>query len=151
MLEGTDIVTIVKGRISVPTRHRDILQADNEDVVLTADPRYCLLLLPLRTWMPIRERILERAKVSNLARMKRTLMVGGQRRDKLDNAGRLLITPDLLKYVFKKDQDGGKLKNKLHLVGVGDHLELWSEDGLDKVAEMANESENAPDNEELLF
>ena len=47
-----------KGRLSVPTRHRDALVAMAQgQVTLTKHPHGCLMLFPRTEWLQFRERI----------------------------------------------------------------------------------------------
>ena len=48
-----------KGRVAVPTRHRDALMSSvNGQLTLTKHPAGCLLVLPRPTWMELRERLM---------------------------------------------------------------------------------------------
>ena len=49
------------------------------------------------------------------------LLVGYARDEEMDSAGRVLIAPEL--------RDFAKLEKQVHLVGQGDHFELWSDEG----------------------
>ena len=49
-----------KGRLTIPTRYRDMLLAHCAgQLVLTADADGCLLLYPQPEWQPIREKLMQ--------------------------------------------------------------------------------------------
>ena len=52
MFRGVTALTLdAKGRLAIPTRHRDVLApAGTGNLVLTADPSRCLLLYPRAAW-----------------------------------------------------------------------------------------------------
>src|SRR6185503_1267715 len=58
MFQGATALNLdAKGRLAVPTRHRDGLQSgDGGKQVLTAHPHRCVLLYPAPAWEPIRAR-----------------------------------------------------------------------------------------------
>ena len=58
MFQGaTELTLDAKGRLAVPTRHRDNLLAGGSAVVLTAHPDGCVLLYPRLAWEPIGARV----------------------------------------------------------------------------------------------
>ena len=51
MFQGASELTLdAKGRVAVPTRHRDALASAGGTVVLTAHPDRCVLLYPRLSW-----------------------------------------------------------------------------------------------------
>lgn len=106
-----------KGRISMPTKHRDALIP----LVIVPNPmpnENCLLIYPLSTWEGVEERITALPNNAKNRQIKRAF-IGKAEDAMLDNNGRLLIKPD-----FRKFAD---LDKKAVLVGQGDKLELWDE------------------------
>lgn len=111
-----------KGRMAVPARHRDALQALGEGrLVLTAHPHRCLLLYPAPAWVPIRDKILAAPSLETQSAMLRRLLIGFAVDTEMDAAGRLLITPELRSYAG--------LEKSIWLVGQGSHFEIWSDAG----------------------
>jgi MraZ protein len=123
MFQGATSLTLDdKGRMVVPTRHRDALfQAGEGRLVLTAHPHRCLLLYPTPTWEPIRARILASSSLEAQAAKLRRLLVGFAVDLEPDTAGRLLVPPELRQYAG--------LERTVWLVGQGGHFELWSDAG----------------------
>jgi MraZ protein len=117
MFQGaTELALDAKGRIAIPTRHRDVLNAGN-GIVLTAHPDGCLLVYPRLSWEPIGARLQSLSSFNEQARWWQRLLVGFAEEVELDGAGRALVSPTLRKFA--------KLERQAMLVGQGSHFELW--------------------------
>ncbi len=123
MFQGAAALNLdAKGRMAVPARHRDALQALGEGrLVLTAHPHRCLLLYPAPAWEPIRAKILAAPSLEAQSAMLRRLLVGFAVDSEMDAAGRLLVSPELRQYAG--------LEKQVWLVGQGSHFEIWSDAG----------------------
>ena len=106
-----------KGRLSIPTRHREALTSGGSGVVLTAHPDRCLLLYPRAAFAPISARISTLSSFNAEARWWQRLIVGFAEELTLDGTGRILISPALRKFA--------ELKKTVTLVGQGSHFEIW--------------------------
>jgi MraZ protein len=106
-----------KGRLSIPTRHREALTSAGGGVVLTAHPDRCLLLYPSAAFAPISARISTLSSFNEQARWWQRLIVGFAEELTLDGTGRILISPALRKFA--------DLKKAVTLVGQGSHFEIW--------------------------
>ena len=107
-----------KGRLSIPTRHREALTSDGNGVVLTAHPDRCLLLYPRAAFAPISARISTLSSFNAEARWWQRLIVGFAEELTLDGTGRILISPALRKFA--------DLKKSVTLVGQSSHFEIWN-------------------------
>src|SRR4051812_28630939 len=123
MFQGAAALSLdAKGRMAVPSRHRDALLAAGEGrLVVTAHPHRCLLLYPQPAWVPIRAQILAAPSLQAESAMVRRLLVGFAEDIELDSSGRLLLSPSLRQYAA--------LDKELWLVGQGSHFEIWSDAG----------------------
>jgi MraZ protein len=121
MFQGATLLSLdAKGRLAVPTKHRDGLRTGTASKsVLTAHPHKCLLLYPADAWEPIRARIMTFSSFDPQLSLWKRLLVGFAEELELDAAGRLLISPVLRKFA--------SLEKEVMLVGQGSHFELWSE------------------------
>ena len=55
---GATVITLdAKGRLALPTRHRDALSSGRGELVLTAHPEGCVLLYPMQAWEPKRAQV----------------------------------------------------------------------------------------------
>jgi MraZ protein len=116
VFQGSSALTLdAKGRVSVPTRHRDALtsQADGR-LTLTRHPDGCLLLYPRPVWEQKRDQI---AAFPMQARALQRLLLGNAQDLELDTAGRILIAPEL--------RTAAGLTRDVMLLGMGAHFELW--------------------------
>jgi MraZ protein len=123
-----------KGRMSVPTRHRDALMIQCEGrVTLTKHPHGCLLLFPRPVWESHREQI---ASWPMSARAWQRIFLGNASDVEFDSAGRLLIAPELRNAVG--------LTRDVMLLGMGSHFEIWDASKLDD-SEAQAIAEGMPD------
>jgi MraZ protein len=109
-----------KGRLAIPARHRDVLLSEcGGNLVLTADVDGCLLVYPQQEWQPIRDKLLKLSALNPKIRALQRLLVGNAEDVLMDNAGRVLISPNLRNYAV--------LDKRVMLVGQGNKFELWDE------------------------
>lgn len=106
-----------KGRLAVPSRHRDALAGDEGKLVLTADPSRCLLIYPLAEWEPRQAELMAGPSLNETVRSLQRLLVGHADDVELDSSGRILIPPALRTYA--------SLDKHVVLVGQGHRFELW--------------------------
>lgn len=123
MFQGATALNLdAKGRMAVPSRHRDALVAAGEGrLVVTAHPHRCLLLYPAPAWEPIRAKILAAPSLETQSAMLRRLLVGFAVDSEMDAAGRVLVAPELRAYAG--------LEKEVWLVGQGGNFEIWSDAG----------------------
>lgn len=116
MFQGSSALTLdAKGRVSIPTRHRDALLAQAEGrLTLTRHPDGCLLVYPRQEWEKKRELI---AALPMSARALQRLLLGNAQDVELDGSGRILIAPELRNAVG--------MTREVMLLGMGAHFELW--------------------------
>jgi MraZ protein len=105
----------VKGRLSVPTRHRDVLSATaSGQLTITKHPHGCLMLFPRPEWEKFRERI---AELPMSAQWWKRIFLGNAMDVALDSTGRVLVSPEL--------REGAGIQREAVLLGMGRHFELW--------------------------
>lgn len=115
----TQLVLDAKGRLAIPSRHRDALADGRSRVVITADPSRCLLMYPLAAWEPIQARLMSLSSFDERIRGLQRLIVGHADDVEIDASGRVLIPPALRQYA--------RLDKHIVLVGQGRKFELWDE------------------------
>jgi MraZ protein len=115
---ATELSLDAKGRVTVPTGHREALvAAAGGRVVITAHPHRCLLLYPQPAWEPIRAQIMSYSSLERQTSMVQRLLVGFAKDIEIDAAGRLLISPEQRRFA--------SLEKQVMLVGQGSHFEIW--------------------------
>ena len=113
-----------KGRLAIPAKARDSLLADcGGRVVVTAHTEErCLLIYPEHEWQELVPKIQALPNINRKARRMQRLLLGYATPLEVDESnGRILLSPTLREYAG--------LEKKLMLVGQGNKLELWSEQG----------------------
>jgi len=106
-----------KGRLSVPTRHRDVLSATaSGQLTITKHPHGCLMLFPRPEWEKFRERI---AALPMDAQWWRRIFLGNAMDVELDGTGRVLVAPEL--------RAAAGISKEAVLLGMGSYFELWDQ------------------------
>ena len=127
MFQGAAALSLdAKGRLTVPSRHRDALleKSSPPNLVLTAHPDGCLLLYPAGAWAPIRARVMGFPALDARFSVWKRLLVGFAEEVEIDAAWRVLVSPELRKFAG--------LEKSVMLVGQGSHFEIWNQDTWEK-------------------
>ena len=115
---GAAVITLdAKGRIAIPTRHREALRDGGATLVLTAHPDGCVLIYPEAAWEPVRARVEEFPAFNPQASWWKRLLLGFEEHVAPDGSGRVLLSPALRLHA--------KLEREAMLVGQGHYFELW--------------------------
>lgn len=127
MFQGASSLNLdAKGRLSVPTRHRDALvQQAQGQLTITKHPDGCLMVFPRPAWEAFRERI---AQLPMSAQWWKRIFMGNAMDVEMDGTGRVLVSPEL--------REAAGLCKEAVLLGMGTHFELW-----DKTTYEAKEAE----------
>ena len=127
MFQGASSLSLdAKGRLSVPTRHRDVLAATADgQLTITKHPDGCLMVFPRPEWEKFRDRIVQ---LPMSAQWLKRIFLGSAMDVELDGTGRVLISPEL--------RQAAGLTREAMLLGMGRHFELW-----DKATYEAKEAE----------
>ncbi len=117
---ATNITLDAKGRLAVPVRYRERLQARCDgQLVCTVDQDHCLLLYPYPDWLDIERKLMSLPSFQPKARRLQRMMVGYASEMEMDAAGRVLIPREL--------RDFARLERSAVLIGQGARFELWDE------------------------
>lgn len=112
---GSSLSLDGKGRLSVPTRHRDLLLATAVgQLTITKHPHGCLMVFPRPEWVQFRERI---AAVPMDAQWWKRVFLGHASDVEMDATGRILVSPEL--------RAAAGITRDVMLLGMGNHFELW--------------------------
>jgi MraZ protein len=116
-----------KGRLSVPTRHRDVLSATAAgQLTITRHPHGCLMLFPRSEWEKFRERV---AALPMTAHWWKRIFLGNAMDVDMDSTGRVLISPEL--------REATHITKETILLGMGSHFELWDKSTYEAQAALA--------------
>jgi MraZ protein len=103
-----------KGRLAVPTRHRDALSAGTGPITITKHPDGSLMIFPQAAWEMFRERV---AALPMDALWWRRIFLGNAMDVEMDGTGRILVSPELRAFAG--------ISREATLLGMGTYLELW--------------------------
>ena len=107
-----------KGRVSVPSKFRDII-SDRYDgrLVLAMDYDRCLTVYPLEEWERLEEKIKTLSLMKQEVKDFRRFLLSSATECELDKQGRILIPPT-------HREHAGITKNVM-LIGIIDKIEIW--------------------------
>ena len=108
-----------KGRISVPARFREALQAAGQSELMVTNLFDYLPAFPLPLWQRIAERLNKNVSIVDRRHLKFVrFFIGGAELCPIDKQGRILLPPSLRSYAA--------LDKEVVMVGMGDRFEIWS-------------------------
>ena len=132
MFQGASSLSLdAKGRLSVPTRHHDVLAATaSSQLTITKHPHGCLMVFPRPEWEKFRERL---AQLPMSAQWWKRIFLGNAMDVDMDGTGRVLISPEL--------RAAAGLTKEAVLLGMGNHFELWDKATYDEQEAQAMQGE----------
>ena len=115
---GATVLTLdAKGRLAIPTRYREALEASSRALVLTAHPDGCALLYPEAEWERVRAQVEKFPSFHPQASWWKRLLLGFEEHLVPDASGRVLISSALRLHA--------RLEREAMLVGQSHYFELW--------------------------
>ncbi len=116
MFQGASSLSLdAKGRLSVPTRHRDVLSATaSGQLTITKHPHGCLMIFARPEWEKFRERI---NSLPMSAQWWKRIFLGNAMDVEMDATGRVLVSPEL--------RAAAGITKESVLLGMGSYFELW--------------------------
>ncbi|MGY0558003.1 division/cell wall cluster transcriptional repressor MraZ [Lysobacter sp. A286] len=123
MFQGETAITIDdKGRLAIPTAHRDLVARDcGNRLVVTYNPfeSGCLYLYPVAIWERISKEVNKLPRAKKVNRSMQLKLVGAASFVELDGNGRITIPASHRAAVG--------IERKAILLGMDEKFELWSE------------------------
>ena len=123
MFQGETAITIDdKGRLAVPTAHRDVVAREcGNHLVITYNPfeSGSLYIYPLAIWERVRDQVNKLPRAKKVNRNLQLKLVGAATFVELDGNGRITVPASHRAAVG--------IEKKAVLLGMGDKFELWSE------------------------
>jgi MraZ protein len=116
MFTGASALSLdAKGRIAVPTRHRDLLLAVCKgQLVITRNHEGGLLMFPQAAWAEFSGGL---ARVPMAKQWMKRLYIGHAQPVEMDATGRVLISPEL--------REAAEITHEVKMLGMLQHFELW--------------------------
>lgn len=146
MFQGETSITIDdKGRMSIPAAFREtVAERCGNRLIATYNPfeHGCLWLFPPQEWESVRDQVMAMPTAKAVHRNMQMKLVGAAAPLDVDGAGRVLLP--------QSQRQAAGLEKKAVLLGMGQRLELWSEQAhLAKIRETIAESQVTPEMHEL--
>lgn len=118
----TSLSLDAKGRVAIPARYREELQASCDgQLVVTVHPDHCLMIYPLPEWEPIEQALMSKPNMADPdVRWMQRLLCGHAEKVEFDAQGRILLP--------SKQREFAYLDRRAVLVGQGKKFELWDEE-----------------------
>ena len=111
-----------KGRLSIPSKFRDVLSDHQEDVLILTNFDSCLLGFTQEEWRLLEEKIRGQSMFSSMLRQDMRAFVryffSGASECALDRQGRILIPPSLREFAG--------LEKDVVILGLANRVEIWS-------------------------
>ena len=125
-----------KGRLSIPSKFRDVLADHQEDVLILTNFDSCLLGFTQEEWQLLEEKIRGQSMFSTMLRQDMRAFVryffSGATECPLDKQGRILIPPSLREF--------GGFEKEVVLLGLANRIEIWSRKRWDSFLQESQEN-----------
>ncbi len=116
-----------KGRLSIPSKFREVLSDYQEEVLILTNFDTCLLGFTTEEWRLLEEKIRGQSMFSSMLRKDMRSFVryffSGATECPLDRQGRILIPPSLREFAG--------LEKEVVLCGLANRIEIWSKEKWD--------------------
>lgn len=106
-----------KGRLSIPSRFREILSARGESELILTDFDSCLAAYPREEWRQLEEKIKRLSTIQKDVRNFLRLFYSSATETPLDSQGRILIPPQM--------RERARLGKDVILLGLLNKIEIW--------------------------
>ncbi len=107
-----------KGRISVPSRFREVLSAYSDDKLIITNFDGCLWAYPVKEWQAIEEKVRGLPQFKAEVRALQRVFISAASECPLDKQGRILIPPPL--------RDYAAIEREVVFVGMVQRIEIWA-------------------------
>jgi len=116
VFQGASALTLDgKGRVAMPARHREVLNAVcASQLTITKHPEGCLMVFPRSAWESFRDKV---AALPMSASGWKRIFLGNAMEVEMDSSSRVLVSPEL--------RTAAGLSRDVMLLGMGSHFELW--------------------------
>ncbi len=132
MFQGaSSLVLDGKGRMSIPTRHREVLTANAQgQLTITRHPDGCLMMFARGEWEKFRDRI---AALPMSAQWWKRILLGNAMDVEMDATGRVLLSPEL--------RAAAGIHKDIMMLGMGHHFEIWDRETYEAKEALAMQGE----------
>jgi MraZ protein len=121
-----------KGRVSIPTRFREILKAGGDSRLVVTNWEDCLAAYPHEEWQRIEEKLSQLSQVDRDIRAFKRFFISGASECQLDGQGRILIPPALREFAG--------LDKEVVLAGQLKYFEIWDKEKIEEELKRAQQN-----------
>ncbi len=114
-----------KGRISIPSKFREILGAQYDERLIITNFDQCLWAYPVAEWKKVEAKVASLPQLKPEVKALQRFFISAASESPLDKQGRILIPPTLREYA--------DLDKDCVMVGMSQRIEIWSLDRWNKV------------------
>lgn len=107
-----------KGRISVPSRFRDVLASEGDERLIITNFDQCLWAYPVKEWLSLEEKVSARPQFAEEIKALQRVFMSAAVECPIDKQGRILVPPSLREYAA--------ISRDVAIVGMGRRFELWA-------------------------
>ncbi|MBI4496036.1 MAG: division/cell wall cluster transcriptional repressor MraZ [Deltaproteobacteria bacterium] len=109
-----------KGRVSIPSRFREILAEKYNDRLILTNFDQCLVVYPYEEWQILEEKLSSLSLVKKEVKSFQRFFISGASECQIDKLGRILIPPTLREYA--------RLDKVAVFAGLIKKFEIWSKE-----------------------
>lgn len=118
-----------KGRLSVPSKFRDVLTANYDERLVVTNFDNCLWVYPAAEWAKVEEKVASLPQFKEEVKALQRVFISAATECPIDRSGRILIPPTL--------RDYAAIDRDVVLVGMISRIEIWSKEKWNAVFESA--------------
>ena len=118
-----------KGRLSIPSKFREILVTNYDERLIVTNFDNCLWAYPVKEWKAVEEKVAALPQFKPEVKMLQRFFISAATECPLDPNGRIIIPTTLRRY--------GALMQDVVLVGMTKRVEIWAQERWQKVFEQA--------------
>jgi MraZ protein len=122
-----------KGRLSIPTRFREVLNGRAEDHLVLTNLDRCLVAFPLSDWRVFEEKCSNFRPFDSDSRAFLRFFFSGAIECSIDKQGRILVPPSLRKFA--------ELDKDVVIVGMLKSIEVWNKQNFEQEIEQYSTGE----------
>lgn len=114
-----------KGRISIPSRFREVLATQYDERLIVTNFDQCLWAYPAPEWKKVEEKVAALPQLKPEVKALQRFFISAASESPLDKQGRILIPPTLREYA--------SLDKDCIVVGMSQRIEIWAKARWSKV------------------
>jgi MraZ protein len=118
-----------KSRMSIPSRFREALAADNDMRLVVTNLDGCIVCYPYKEWLSIQERTSIQGAIKKEARAFLRYYYSGVTDCQIDRLGRILLPQSL--------KTGADIKKNVVIIGMGRKIEIWAQERWEELVRKA--------------